>query len=76
MAGYVIDSLDRGKFERFVEHPTPGQLAAFAGLLSAGLEELDGEFDEGDPVVAWPIAAKRLAILDWYNDLSATGKTL
>jgi hypothetical protein len=84
MAGYIIYSLDRGKFERFVKHPTPGQLAAFARLLSDGLEELDGEFDEGDPVAGWPtdatalapIAAKRLATSDWYKDLSATGKTL
>lgn len=84
MAGYIIYSLDWGKFQQFVEHPTRGQLAAFASLLCDGFEEYDGEFDEGDPVLAWPtdakmlapVAARRLALPDWYDDLSATGKSL
>jgi hypothetical protein len=82
MAGYIIYSLDWGKFQGFVERPTPGQLAAFASLLCDGLEEY--EFDEGDPLRAWPtkakalapIAAGRLALPDWYGDLSATGKAV
>src|SRR5256885_13477251 len=80
MAGYIIYSLDWGQFQKFVERPTPGHLAAFARHLCDGLKEY--EFDEGDPVRAWPtkakalppIAAKRLAMPDWYGDLSATGK--
>jgi len=82
MAGYMIYSLDWGKFQQFVNSPTPGQLAVFAGRLCDGLEEY--EFEEGDPVRAWPtkakalvpIAAKRLAMADWYGDLSSTGKAL
>ena len=80
MAGYIIYSLDWSKFQKFVERPTPGQLAAFASRLCDGLEEY--EFDEGDPIRAWPtkakalapIVAKRLALPAWYGDLSATGK--
>ncbi len=82
MAGYIIYSLDWGKFQKFVERPTRGQLAALASRLCDDLEE--HEFDEGDPVLAWPtnaqalapIAAKRLALPDWYGDLSATAKHL
>jgi hypothetical protein len=82
MAGYIIYSLDWGKFRQFVARPTPGQLAAFAKLLCDGLEEY--EFDDGDPMRAWPtkakalapIAAKRLALPDWYGDLSATSKAV
>ncbi len=84
MAGYVIYSLDWNKFQQFVEHPTPDQLAILARRLSGGLEELDGEFDDGDPILEWPtdakglvpIAAARLAMPDWYSDLSTAGKTL
>src|SRR5262249_406875 len=82
MAGYIIYSLDWGKFQKFVQSPTPGQLAAFASRLCDGLDEY--EFDEGDLMRAWPtkakalapIAAKRLALPDWYGDLSAAGRTL
>lgn len=84
MAGYIIYSLDWGRFQQFVERPTPGQLAALGELLSEGLEEHDGEFDEDDPVLTWPtdaeglaqVAAKRLAMPDWYGDLSTSGKNL
>ncbi len=84
MAGYVIYSLDWKKFQRLVERPTRGQLAALAELLEGGLEEYDGEFEEGDPVGSWPrdrkslarVAAERLALPDWYGDLSAAGKAL
>jgi hypothetical protein len=82
MAGYIIYSLDWDKVQKFVERPTPGQLAAFASRLRDGLEEY--EFEEGDPLRSWPtkpkalapIAAQRLALPDWYGDLSATGKAV
>ena len=84
MAGYIIYSLDWHKFQQFVERPTADQLAALEKLLSEGLEENDGEFDEDDLVLTWPtqagalaqIAAKRLALPDWYGDLSTPGKNL
>ena len=59
MAGYIIYSLDWGKFQQFVERPTPDQLATFASRLCDGLEEY--EFDEGDPMRTWPTKAKALA---------------
>jgi hypothetical protein len=82
MAGYIIYSLDWDKFRKFVERPAPGQLTAFASRLCDGLNEY--EVDEGDPMRAWPtkakalapIAAKRLAMPDWYGDLSAAGKAV
>jgi hypothetical protein len=82
MAGYIIYSLDWGKFQKFVERPTPGQLAAFATRLCDGLDEY--EFAEGDPLRAWPtnakklapIAAKRLLLPDWYGDLSPGGRAM
>jgi len=84
MAGYIIYSLDWHKFQQFVERPTADQLAALEKLLSDGLEEHDGEFDEDDLVLTWPtqagalaqIATKRLALPDWYGDLSTPGKSL
>lgn len=83
-AGYIIYSLDTNKFRELVEHPTPGQLAALGQLLSDAFEEFDGQFEEGDPILEWntnsgsfaQIAAQRLALPDWYSDLSVTGKHL
>lgn len=83
-AGYIIYSIDAGKFRNLVERPTPEQLATLGSLLHDGLEETDEEFDEGDPVKDWPrdaaslagTAAARLALPDWYGDLSYWGKNL
>lgn len=83
-AGYIIYSLDAGKFRAFIERPTNEQLTALGRLMQGGLEEWEGEFDDGDPVAEWPtdpkalapIAAKRLAQSDWYGDLSQVAKTL
>jgi hypothetical protein len=82
MAGYVIYSLDWGKFSAMVERPTERQLLALARRVADELEEMDGEFDDGDPVLEWPrdakslvpVVAARLALEDWYGDLSAAGK--
>ncbi|MFO0930950.1 MAG: hypothetical protein U0736_28630 [Gemmataceae bacterium] len=82
--GYILYSLDPEKFRRLVEQPSPQQLAALADRVRDGLDEQDGEFDEGDPVAAWPrdtaaltrLVADRLARPDWYGDLSTTGKNL
>ena len=84
MAGYVIYSLDWPKFTALVERPTPPQLAALAKSLADEREELDGEFDEDDPVLEWPedakslapVVAERLARADWYGDLSDAGRQL
>jgi hypothetical protein len=83
-AGYIIYSLDADKFRRLITSPTSAELTAFGKLLAAGLEEFDGEFDEDDPISEWPtdtqslarIAAQRLALSDWYGDLSYSGKNL
>src|SRR5262245_13617793 len=83
-AGYIIYSLDGEKFRQLVERPTPDQLTPLAKLVRDGLEEYDGEFDEGDPALEWPkkvkllapIVSKRLALPEWYGDLSRAGKML
>jgi hypothetical protein len=83
-AGYILYSLDPDKFRQLVEQPTQAQLTALARLLKDGLEEYEDEFDDDDPISKWPakvkplaeIAAKRLALPDWYGDLSPMGKTL
>ena len=83
-AGYILYSLDADKFRRFIDSPTSAELAALGALLADGLEENDGEFDDDDAISRWPtdaaslapIAAKRLALTDWYSDLSDSGKSL
>lgn len=82
--GYVLYSLDWERFQQLVQHPSRDQLTALARLLRDGLADEEDEFDEGDPVAAWPrdkasltrIVAERLARADWYGDLSTTGKNL
>src|SRR5215470_17638076 len=84
MAGYAIYSLDWDKFRAMVEQPTPAQLSILARGLADERDELDGEFEEDDPILGWPTAAKslapivaeRLARADWYGDLSPAGKQL
>jgi hypothetical protein len=54
----------------------------FAELISDGLDEHDGEFEDGDAVHDWPsepvelcdLVEDRLARPDWYGDLSDVGK--
>ena len=84
MAGYIIYSLDGPRFTALVERPTPAQLAILAQGLADEREELGDEFDEGDPVAEWPedadelvrVVAARLALPDWYGDLSQVGRQL
>lgn len=83
MAGYIIYSLDWPKFNALVERPTPAQLSILARGLAAERKELDGEFDEDDPILDWPenakglvpVVAERLARADWYGDLSPAGSS-
>lgn len=51
MAGYIIYSLDWDKFRGMVEHPTTAQLAILAQGVADERDNLDGEFDEGDPIL-------------------------
>jgi hypothetical protein len=84
MAGYIIYSLDWPKFRQVIERPTKEQLAALAALVRDELAERDGEFDENDSIMAWPddepglkeTVATRLALPEWYGDLSIAGKGL
>lgn len=84
MAGYIIYSLDWGKFRKFVTKPTQAQLLAFAECVSRGLDYCDSRFEEGDPVQEWPsepkelreIVRERLLLEDWYDDLSVTARSL
>lgn len=84
MAGYILYSLDWDKFRQLVQRPAKDQVNTLATLLHAGLEENDGEFDEDDPILEWPqdeqglarVVTERLALPDWYGDLSRAGKSL
>jgi hypothetical protein len=84
MAGYIIYSLDWLKFSAMIERPTPAQLTILAQGLVEERANLDGEFDEDDPVLGWPtdadslapVVAERLARADWYGDLSEQGSEL
>lgn len=78
MAGYFLSTLDRAKFEQLTTHPTDDQ----AGLLAeAFLEELEDFLDDVDDEAdrqLWPtdedglkaFIKRRLAMPDWYADLS------
>jgi hypothetical protein len=82
MAGYIIYSLDWPRFSALVGRPTPAQLAILARGLADQRDEMDGEFEEDDPIADWPedtkalapIVAERLARPDWYGDLSPAGR--
>jgi hypothetical protein len=84
MAGYIIYSLDWDKFRAMIEHPTAAQLAILAQGVADERDNLDGEFDEGDPILGWPkdaeglapFVAERLTRTDWYGDLSEQGRQL
>ena len=84
VAGYILYSLDWDKFQSFVNNPTRKQLLMFAELISDGLDEHDGAFEDGDPVHDWPSepvelcdpVKERLGRPDWYGDLSDVGKDI
>ena len=83
-SGYAIYSLDWGKFQGFVSKPTDKQLAVLAKRLGEEWDAYDDEIDEDDPVqdgsdgaaeLHGPII-ERLALSDWYGDLSDAGKEI
>lgn len=82
MAGYILYSLDAKKFETFVASPTRPQLLAFAKCVADGLDGADANLEKGDPILDWPpktedlcdLLKQRLALPDWYGDLSDGGK--
>lgn len=84
MAGYYIYSLDWTTFQRFVADPSRDQLLALAGLVSDGLDREDGVIEPTDPLQDWPsepeelvpIVRTRLALPDWYADLTYPGKEI
>lgn len=83
-SGYDIYSLDWGKFQGFVNQPTDKQLSVFAKRIGEELETYDFEIDEDDPVQDWSggtaelreLIIERLALSDWYSDLSDAGKEI
>ncbi len=46
MAGYILYSLDWDRFQSLVNNPTRKQLLKFAELISDGLDQHDGEFED------------------------------
>jgi hypothetical protein len=81
---YFLYSLDWTKFQKFLESPTAKQLAAFSDALADGYDDEYDEFDEDDPIHEWfkdkkataAVIKSRLAMPDWYSDLSYMGKGL
>jgi len=84
MAGYIIYSLDWGKFQNFVNNPTEKQLQAFGKRVSENMDGYDEEFEDEGPAPEWPkegqelqdLVTERLARPDWYGDLSDAGKDI
>ncbi len=80
MAGYFIYSLDAAAFEQLTAAPTAEQGLALADVVVDDLEDLMDEYDEDDAAdpKKWPSdrkrlaesIAKRLAMPDWYADLT------
>jgi hypothetical protein len=84
MAGYFLYSLDWQKVQQFLEKPSDADVRAMAESISDYLDELDGEIEDDDPEALWPsdpndlenLVRNRLAMLDWYGDLSDSGKQI
>jgi hypothetical protein len=84
MAGYIIYSLDWPRFRDMVERPGKEQLVVLAHLLSDELEAMDEDIAASDPLLQGAsdpgslgdLVARRLALPDWYGDLSRGGKCL
>ena len=83
MAGFILYSLDWPQVKQFMESPDEVRLLKLAQLVSDEMDQVDGELDDGDPVASWPadpvelapVLAQRIALPDWYGDLSDSGKS-
>ena len=80
---YVIYSLDSAKFRKLVERPTPEQVEVLAQILDEALDSERENLSPSDPVLQWgkarsleEVVSERLALPDWYSDLSYWGKTI
>jgi hypothetical protein len=84
MAGYFLYSLDWNKVNQLIETPSREQLLAFAKCLADELDKADGDLEEGDSILEWPVKTEelcevikeRLSLSDWYGDLSDEGKEI
>lgn len=75
-AGYIIYSLDWGKFLDLVNRPTKQQLKVLAEFLRNEAEDYgDDDWPSSKAALAKAIT-QRLAQAEWYEDLSDTGKTV
>ena len=83
MAGYVLYSLDWPKVKQFMESPDDANLLQLAEKVSDEMDGVDSDLSDDDPVASWPadpvelapVLAERIALPDWYGDLSDPGKT-
>ena len=84
MAGYYLYTLDTDVFTQLTTSPTKKQAEALADYLLEELEDLLEESDEGPEASIWPLdrnaladlIVKRLALPDWYSDLSYDDATV
>ncbi|MEQ8210229.1 MAG: hypothetical protein RH917_10390 [Lacipirellulaceae bacterium] len=78
MAGYFLSTLDRAKFEQLITNPSDEQATLLAEAFLEELEDFLEDVEEESDRELWPtdeegLAAfikKRLAMPDWYSDLS------
>lgn len=78
MAGYFLYTIDNSVFTRLTNSPTKEQGLALADYLCEDLEDYLDEFEDEADAVMWPgdreqlaeLIVKRLAMSDWYSDLS------
>jgi hypothetical protein len=75
---YEFHSIDPKDFDKLIGGPTKKQLTLIAEFLAMGLDVFAPSFPKKDPVLDWPndlaaladLAKSRLALDDWYTDLS------
>lgn len=75
MAGYFLYSISNEKLQAFLDAPTDDDLLALAEIVSEGIDEIDGELDDDDPVADWPAEPEELKTVlrehlsqdDWYS---------
>ena len=84
MAGYYLYTLDNMVFTQLTTSPTKKQGQVLADFLLEELEDLLEESDDGAEASIWPLdrnalaelIVKRLALPDWYSDLSYDDATI
>ncbi|WP_425395930.1 hypothetical protein [Aeoliella sp.] len=78
MAGYFLYTIDNDAFTRLTTSPTKEDGDALADFILEELEDYLDDFDDESDAKMWPadrdglsaLIVKRLALPDWYSDLT------